>query len=862
MTTKDGVAWSNGLDDLADFVLDRMVNRTDAYGVYGAKGVYTEKKKPLGKKAVLAHLRGERLIGLHSTSPESTCKWLALDVDCHDDDDGMRVANDEAVKRLYVSLQDDLGLSPLVIDSDGRGSFHVLILFESPVPVADCHALGEHIRKEYDVPNCELFPKQAKLPAKGFGNWLRLFGRHHSRVAHWGRAWTGAGYIDGDDFAGLLLANDGDLCPAVPGAPDAGVQPAVGVRDADRGDSRHEDRGRMELSAYTLRYRLDGASVGERNGTLFNAACDYEGTRRTKAECLDELGARARADGLADQEITQTIESAYSEHREPIGAGRPITDIDRLNAAGTHLRLADVDGSDDPESPGEATTRPETPRNRPRLTNYASAKDDEGTKIMLVRSVDTISQAISEITGGWPRRVAGQMFVPGTLPKGEVPGAGSVRYIKSADEVFAWVSQHADLLWIKQGTKNRQGRSCTPVTKAEIAAHLRDTASPSYAGVECLPHAPAVNGVYYLPINLPEATGECLAEFIARTNPATEEDRALLLAALVTPGWGGPPGTRPAFVFSSDHGRGVGKTATVTAFTEVWGGAISIGGSSKQDWEQAKARLLDESSLAQRCVVIDNIKGKFGVSSLESMLTSPRIDGKRMYVGQFSRPNLLTWFLTANVPRMSQDLSERSIIIKIGPANWSGNYVEDMQKFIEKNRLQLLADIYAWLGQPDQCDLRKCGALTRWTSWAYAILAKFTNGAELLQLISDRREPVDSDKDDVEELLAVLDADLTERGHKPDAEVISITRHEMLTIFETGRVLDGRLSIKRVGGYLRSLIGSGMLPNIVDYTDGKARYWIWRGVDASPDATTKYLKPAPGDVVGLPQTSDDDRVPF
>lgn len=59
-------------------------------------------------------------------------------------------------------------------------------------------------------------------------------------------------------------------------------------------------------------YLERGASVGERNSTLFRAACDYHNAGLPLFQAERELGARARADGLDDESIHKTIASAYA----------------------------------------------------------------------------------------------------------------------------------------------------------------------------------------------------------------------------------------------------------------------------------------------------------------------------------------------------------------------------------------------------------------------------------------------------------------------------------------------------------------------------------------------------------------------
>ena len=305
--------WERHTQDLTEWVQARLVNRTDAYGAYGARGIRTE-KTGITDDDLAKHFKGERLVGLHSTSTDETCKWLAFDIDCHVDDAKLAAANEATVKRLFVTLQDQFSFEPLLLDSDGGGSYHVLILFDSPMQLKDVHRFGQRIRTKYEVEDCELFPKQEQLPPKGYGNWLRLFGRHHTQKSHWTRVWNGAAWLSGAEAIDYILKHEGDdgriACrPSEQSSSTDGSGPGT-----QRGASDSATK-RRELSVLTLRYQVDGANVGDRNDTLFRAACDYAKCGFSVERCLTKLTPRATEDGLTGAEVTNTIRSAYNRPR-------------------------------------------------------------------------------------------------------------------------------------------------------------------------------------------------------------------------------------------------------------------------------------------------------------------------------------------------------------------------------------------------------------------------------------------------------------------------------------------------------------------------------------------------------------------
>lgn len=71
------------------------------------------------------------------------------------------------------------------------------------------------------------------------------------------------------------------------------------------------------LPKWVTGYLETGAPNGERNHRLYAVARAYNDAGLPIGQCVNEAGGRARADGLDDEEITRTIESAYAAPRNP-----------------------------------------------------------------------------------------------------------------------------------------------------------------------------------------------------------------------------------------------------------------------------------------------------------------------------------------------------------------------------------------------------------------------------------------------------------------------------------------------------------------------------------------------------------------
>ena len=215
-----GVEFRRQRESLAKWALRHLVNRQDAYIWYlpldrrsDCQKARTVKKTPT--KHVLRRRFGGAspgdVIGLHSTSPDNACRWVALDLDCHEDNPELAYRNNlfaVAVANLLLQLR----LQPLVLDSDGRGGFHILVLFSEPFDSVLAYRFGKWLIrgwKSFGINEPETFPKQPKL-GEGllYGCALRVLGRHHTRP-HWTRVITPDGPTVGEEACEVVLATRG-----------------------------------------------------------------------------------------------------------------------------------------------------------------------------------------------------------------------------------------------------------------------------------------------------------------------------------------------------------------------------------------------------------------------------------------------------------------------------------------------------------------------------------------------------------------------------------------------------------------------------------------------------------------------------
>ena len=598
---------------------------------------------------------------------------------------------------------------------------------------------------------------------------------------------------------------------------DFPVQPLEPVAPPANALEREIQDGSSEPHPATLYFMKHGAPVGDRNSRLFTAACDLAGRGYLEEEAMNMLVRPAMNSGLTPTEVEQSIKSAYSKPRTA-----RLEDEETVDSCIQKM----IHGTDEAREKAAMMGR----TFRPLVSNVADVgTGDEARRCYL--SAPKICELIQESNQGWPRTVNGMLFGPGDPPpKGELPGTSAFRYITNEAALFAYLMRDCDIRWTTRECVDRESSAKrNPSTKKEIYEYMLAEAKPSYQSVELLPHTPEVPGVYYMGCELPPPTGEALTELVSMLNPETEIDKQLMIAALATPGWGGPAGTRPAFVFTSKHGRGVGKTTTAALICEIWGGAPSI--TEREDWEAVRARLLSDESLAQRCVLIDNLKSRLSRGGLEGAITARNIDGKKMYKGQFSRPNLLTWFITANTPSLSRDLAERAIIINIGTAKHQSDFSEWKERFMQEKRAQLISDLIAWLQEDKRSNLSSA-YLDRWAPWQRALLERFDNADEIANHYQSMRPEVDSDLEEAEEVASCIMKMIERKGLDPRRDAVRIQRRTLYQELQTQDVIDNTMSPKGCTTWIKNMMTLDPMKPLCDSKHtGKGRSWLWIGDD-------------------------------
>ena len=439
------------------------------------------------------------------------------------------------------------------------------------------------------------------------------------------------------------------------------------------------------------------------------------------------------------------------------------------------------------------------------LNRVDGASEEEKIPLTMAEILERLGQQ----TDGWPRRVDGALFI-------DDPAHG-IGWLEKPADLFGWFHRRVGRVeWYR-------GAAC--VSQGELFSELRRTAQ-SYTSVETLPHEPLIDGHYYTCGEIQPGNGQRLRELLDRFEPATDIDRDLIQAAFMTAAWGGPAGCRPCFVITSDDGRGAGKTTVAKCLGHVWGGLLTFG--HHEDAEKIKTRLLSPDALPKRICLLDNIKSlKFSWAELEGLITTPTIGGHRMYVGEGSRPNHLTWFITLNGASLSTDMAQRSVIIKVRRPTRSANWEEDTTRFIIEHREAIIADCIAALREhPTELD-----KLTRWATWERHILQRLPDPEEAQRVITERQAAVDVEADEAAVIMDHFAMRLESLRYDVDSQRILIP--STLAAAWYAEATGERKATVGVSRILKQFMDEGRLPRLsVNNCRSYGRGLIWTGQDA------------------------------
>jgi hypothetical protein len=393
--------------------------------------------------------------------------------------------------------------------------------------------------------------------------------------------------------------------------------------------------------------------------------------------------------------------------------------------------------------------------------------------------------------------------------------------LKNPESLFAWLRLRFSVDW-----SNGSG---TTTSKAEFFESLIQRCL-KYRGREIYPHYPPVEGIFYTSTENEHSSGARLRQLVDFFSPATDEDRQLIIAMILTLFWGGPGGQRPMFVITSNEmnesqGRGTGKTILSTLVADLCGGCLDI--SQSEDIAKIKTRLLSAADPGKvpRIVRLDNVKTRrLSWAEIEALITTADVSGHGMYRGDSQKLNLYTLMLTVNGASLSKDLALRSVEIRLKRPVYRAGWLEEVRAFMSVHKTQIIGDAI-WMLQSQGVELPQEGT-TRWGNWEKAILSRVVQPEKVRKLIVTRQTEMDDDKNESESFVEFL----AERsasygfGFVPEYNgVFRITQEQMHKLFNDFHAtkIGRNVVAKRINAY-----GLACLRQVGD--KGRPKTWVFR----------------------------------
>ncbi len=295
-----------------------------------------------------------------------------------------------------------------------------------------------------------------------------------------------------------------------------------------------------------------------------------------------------------------------------------------------------------------------------------------------------LAQSIHDRFLGFPRRLGDtRMF-------DHDKDSGRIEFLDNKSAVFAWMG-------MKSKRAIHWGRASGAVTKDELYEGLMQTAI-RYESISLVPDYPRRDDVYYAYREKikPSPGNECFNRLMDFFNPANEASRILLRALFAAPIYFRHGIRRPCWIIDSESGPGVGKSTVAELLGELYRcSPIKTNKHELQyDFKELLKRVVSSEGRSSRILVVDNVTGIFDNPNFAAMVTDFGISGKAPYGrGEETRPNNLTYIITANSANINNDIASRSFGIMLARPTWNANWATDVINYVKTYRYTIFGDI-------------------------------------------------------------------------------------------------------------------------------------------------------------------------
>ena len=427
--------------------------------------------------------------------------------------------------------------------------------------------------------------------------------------------------------------------------------------------------------------------------------------------------------------------------------------------------------------------------NREPLTNFIEKDIAVGGKSVKFYEPKTMRQLMHEIYErclNYPRVVADTIF----------------DFNRETQEINMLVSVEAFVGWLNSTTRNPINFKKGPqfIKPPELFCEFKRQGR-RYRGVSYSATYPENHNYFNPTIQMnefkPSKDHHHFEHLINFFNPYNSTDRVLIKAffasalyfrdCVVRPLWIVDSNTGEQQLGSQNHnGKGIGKTTLVKMVAKLIGGnnpnynqpfaCKAEDFLRPQDYEEFKARILSPDGYNKKVVLLDNVSHYFNSDQFAGLLTETAFSGRPKYGrGEITRENDLTFTITCNSGSFSVDIINRAMFICLEkPKNYSGDWVMKIETYLRNYRGLIIADIIDILAK--SAKMPEGTQLTRYAVWEKEVLWPMCDANDLvydtvLNVMRERRDHKDGDKEEGEELCEFIAKALENQGYNPDANL-------------------------------------------------------------------------------------------
>ena len=408
--------------------------------------------------------------------------------------------------------------------------------------------------------------------------------------------------------------------------------------------------------------------------------------------------------------IVPTSKAPKGDAFDYIAEGNTIDDLSALCAAApvvTESELEDVT---------EVTAQIHAAKeaNKYEFRNYWNEKRESGGKVVYDKQPLHINRLIQECHTrflGFPRKVGEQLF-------DHDKKTHELYFIRKQTTLFAWIARKS-----KQRVDWKKGDNFCGKEEFYEGLHAEAT---RYQSISLVPDYPKRDDVYYAHKPLPQPSKEhkYFNQFCDFFSPTSGSFRTALKAFVMAPLYYEPGIPRPLWIIDSDR-PGSGKTMLANLVARLYGKPpIEVKKRDfARDMEKVTKRMVSETGRLARMFLVDNVTGTFASEELAGLITMPDISGMAPYGhGEETRPNNLTYVITANNASIDNDLAIRAFFIRLGEIEYTSSWNRDVQEFIAKHRYDVFADMLDMLNAHQSAPRFETAPCTRCPEFEQQIL--------------------------------------------------------------------------------------------------------------------------------------------